>query len=189
MYKKFLIALTMFAVVGIAEAQVESETSETEEKVSLRDYVVPKKSALGIRFGYFNSIAASYQQFITDKSAIDVNFGWRPSGGFVRWAEPFTRLGGHATYQRMYPLDVRKDGTIHFFWSVGWHAGVVEWVDVEDSRGLQTGPLVGVGLDLRFEKYSINLGVLPGWDLPGGNLDQAAFFMNKGSGVAVRLLF
>lgn len=168
----------------IQEAEVPSESLDK------KSYVIPKRTALGIRFGYFNSIAVSYQQFISDNSAIDLNFGWRPTGGFVRWAEDFTRLGGHINYQRMYPLDVRTDGTIHFFWSLGWHAGEVDWPNLDNiDRGFQHGPLIGVGLDLRFEKYSINLGVMPGWDLPGGNLDQAQFFLNKGSGVAVRLLF
>lgn len=188
MTKKLLIACMLFAFSGFAMAQEES-TQELPVKGSLKDYQIPKKSALGIRFGYFNTIAASYQQFIGNRSAIDVNFGFRPSGGFPRWAENFTRVGGHVTYQRMYPLDVRKDGSIHFFWALGWHGGSVDLMDLENGRGFQTGPLGGVGLDLRMKTYSINLSVLPGLDLPGANLDDPQFFINKGSGIALRFLF
>lgn len=181
------IACLLVLMAGAVMAQ-ESEV-ESSETVSLKDYQVPKRSAVGIRFGYFNTIAASYQQFVGKRSAIDVNFGYRPTGGFPRWAENFTRVGGHVTYQHMYPLDVRKDGTIMFFWAVGWHGASVDLLDLENGRGFQTGPLAGVGLDLRMKNYSINLSVLPGLDLPGTNLDQAQFFVNKGSGIAVRLLF
>ncbi len=189
MFKKIFFASLIILVSGLAMAQEDSSYNEKSLKASMKSYEIPKKSALGVKFGYFMSLGLSYQQFITNKSAIDVSFGFRPAGGFVRWAENLTRVGGQATYQRMYPLDIRKDGTIHFFWALGWHAGRVDWKDLENERAFQTGPLAGVGFDFRMEKYSINLSVLPGFDLATKDLDKSTFFVNKGSGIAVRFLF
>lgn len=189
MIKKIFIASLMILVTGFAIAQEDSSYNEKPLKSTKKLYEIPKKSALGVKFGYFMTLGLSYQQFITNKSAIDVSFGYRPTGGFVRWAENLTRLGGQATYQRMYPLDIRQDGTIHFFWAVGWHAGRVGLKDLENERVFQTGPLAGVGFDFRMENYSINLSVLPGFDLANKDLDKSSFFINKGSGIALRFLF
>jgi hypothetical protein len=189
MLKKLFLTSLIILVSGLAIAQEDSTYKEKFLKTSLKSYEIPKKSALGIKFGYFMSLGVSYQYFITNNSAIDMSLGFRPTGGFVRWAENLTRVGGQATYQRMYPLDVRQDGTIHFFWALGWHAGSVEWKDLENERVFQTGPLAGVGFDFRMEKYSINLSVLPGFDLASKDLDKSSFFINKASGIAVRFLF
>lgn len=189
MLKKIFITSLIIFVAGYVMAQENSSPEKIPLKTSMRSYEIPKKSALGVKFGYFMTLGLSYQQFISNRSAIDLSFGFRPTGGFVRWAENFTRVGGQATYQQMYPLDIRDDGTIHFFWAVGWHGGLVDMKDLEDGRGFQTGPLGGVGLDLRMKNYSINLSVLPGLDLASNNLDKSQFFINKGSGIAVRFLF
>jgi hypothetical protein len=184
--KSLTIAMLIILSHPIFAQENDSVPISNSKSLELRG----KESALGIRFGYFSTIALSYQQFISERSAIDVSFGYRPSGGFVRWAEDMERIGGIVTYSHYYPIQLFNNDSIYFYWSLGWHAGRVSYPnDPINGEGLQTGPLFGAGLDLRFKHYAINLGVLPGYELAIGQLENSNFILNKASGIAVRYIF
>jgi len=157
--------------------------------VPLTEILEKKKNSIGLRGGFLLTYSLNYQRKLSTRSALDVSFGHRPEGGFVRWgSENFTRTGGIVNYKYFLLLDEDPTGLIFFYLSGGFNATWVENTRVENNGYFNGGPILGVGLDLRFPRYTIDLGFMPGYDTFNGPND-GRFVWYKASGVSIRYLF
>jgi hypothetical protein len=179
----FVLLMLSFSYSVVAQDVRMDSTSSFSQRLA------EKRNGIGLRGGFLFTYGLTYQRMLGNKSALDLTMGHRPEGGFVRWAsDRFTRTGAMLTYKHFVTLDEDPTGLIFLYFAGGFNAAWVDNTKVVSSGYLNGGPTLGLGLDLRFPKYVIDLGVLTGYDLLNGPYDPR-FVWYKGSGIAIRYLF
>jgi hypothetical protein len=200
--KKLLTVIAMaISLCAFGQEGTQPGTSNNQELETTTD---KPGNAIGVRMGYFTSIGASYQHFLTQNVALDINAGYRWKYGLAGKG-PNTRIGTYATVQvHMLQLQMKSvefslypaAGAYFAHANYDYHEEGGNGGNVGGGNGSNRGKFfvggltVGIGGDLRMGRFNLSGQFLPGIDLTKKkevNRD-GGWFINRCSGVSLRYI-
>ena len=189
--KRWIIALAagLLCSLGLEAQKNDSYVQFKLVEVTPDTLYLPK--ALGLRTGFFTTIGVSYNQFFNRRMAYEINLGYRLKNGWLGQG-PNTRIGLEAVYQYHYPL-ILDHRWLSVFGRAGVFAGQADYSYREPSPYdpdpfFFFGITAGLGLDAKLGMFNLSGWFSPGIDLTNPVEPSNRFFLNRTSGIAVRIL-
>ncbi len=186
----FSFSNSLFAQVE-DEAPTESMTvKESEEQESS---AIKYTQGLGLKTGYYTTIALSYNLAFSEHSALDINFGYRVPGGWLGGSDN-TRLGGVVAYQYHYHLNSNPDQLWSIFGTAGLHLAQADYTDDGGFRDhgdtfMTSGVTFGLGLSVRWGRINIDGALMPAYDFLNPEYGSGDFYWLRCSNVSMRYMF
>lgn len=194
-YLFYLIIFLLGPVVNLVgqiedEAPVESmkvEDAEVEDQNSLL-----YEKSIGLRTGFYTTIALSYNQFFTERSALDFDIGYRIPGGWLGNGEN-TRVGAVISYQYHYPLNSNPDQLWALFGTGGFHIAQADYTERGGFRDygetfMSSGITFGAGLSVRWGRVHFSGAWMPSYDFLNHEAPNE-FYIWRCSNVSLRYMF
>lgn len=181
------------ALMGQIEDEAPVESMKVKEQEEMQEKDLKYKKAIGLRTGYYTTIALSYNQFFTNSSAIDINLGYRIPGGWLGNGEN-TRIGAVISYQYHYPLNSNPDRLWTAFGTAGLHIAQADYSDRGGFRDygetfMTSGFTFGLGTSVRWGRVNISGAWMPAYDFLNYEYGGGKFYVWRCSNVSLRYMF
>jgi len=188
-----LISVPLTTLFSQVEDEAPIESMKVQEVEEEEDGDLLYKKSFGLRTGYYTTIALSYNQFFTNRSAIDVDLGYRIPGGWLGNGEN-TRIGAVISYQYHYPLNSNPERLWTAFGTAGLH---IAQADYSDRGGLRdygetfmtSGLTFGLGLSVRWGRVNFSGAWMPAYDFLNYEYGGGEFYVWRCSNVSLRYMF
>jgi len=190
------LGLLVFSAISLSaqiedEAPVESMKVQEQEEEST-DQLIYQKS-FGLKTGYYTTIGLSYNQFFTNRSAFNVDLGYRIPGGWLGNGEN-TRIGAILSYEYHLALNSNPDRLWTAFGTAGLHIGQADYSERGGLRDygetfMTSGLTFGLGLSVRWGRINLSGAWMPAYDFLNHEYGGGEFYVWRCSHVAARYMF
>jgi hypothetical protein len=190
-----IILSLSFSNVLFSQVEDEAPTESMTVKESAEEESSPimYTQGIGLKTGYYTTVALSYNLSFSEHSALDVNFGYRIPGGWLGNGDN-TRLGGVVAYQYHYFLNNNPERLWSLFGTAGIHLAQADYTDRGGLRDygetfLTSGVTFGLGLSVRWGRVNIDGALMPAYDFLNPEYGGGDFYWLRCSNVSLRYMF
>lgn len=186
----FFPAISLFAQI---EDEAPVESMKVQEQELQGNNLIQYKKAVGLRTGYYTTVALSYNQFISSNSALNVDIGYRIPGGWLDKGKN-TRIGGVVSYEYHMLLNSDPDHLWTIFGTGGIHLAQADYTERGGFRDygetfMTSGVTFGLGLSVRWNKINVSGAWMPAYDFLNYEYGGGEFYLWRCSNVSIRYMF
>ncbi len=188
-----LLFFPAFSLLAQIEDEAPVESMKVEEQEDESSEQLRYTKSLGLKSGYYTTIGLSYNQFFTNRSAFNVDLGYRIPGGWLGNGEN-TRIGAILSYEYHYPLNSNPDQLWTAFGTAGLHIAQADYSERGGFRDygetfMTSGVTFGLGLSVRWGRVNVSGALMPAYDFLNPEYGGGDFYIWRCSRVAVRYMF